>query len=196
MPDTDVLAAAFASFADGAGADITSPGSAAVRQTVRHRRSRRAVVTALALVAVLAGGIATWGRAGPGHHGSDSADWIQHPEPAATLEAYREEAVNAMPRTGSALTSDSAAITGLHYTNPARDFPDVANGPVTIYFACVGTGSLSINVHVRGSSWSGDYGCNDDGIGVVDGFAFGTEGGYLYVEISAVSTCVRRCSFA
>jgi len=197
VPDTDVLAEAFADFAERAGREVISPGSRAVRRTVRHRRARRSVVTAMALVLVLAGGLAVWPRVGSGRGGSTSS--TVHRDSAATLEAYREQAVNALPHLSGPFiyATDSAAIVGPRYTNPARDFKDVAPGSVTIYIVCAGTGSLTIDVNVAGSAGTADVACTSGGGSKIEKFAVPTDdGGYLFVQITASPDCVGMCSFA
>ena len=196
MPEADVLTRAFATFADEASVEIAGPGSAAVRRIVRNRRARRSVVTAFALVLVLVGGVAVWARTGSGRAApADSGDWTPRPDSAATLEVYREQAVNALPHMAGVLGSDSAIITG-HYTNPARDIPEVAKGSVTIYFVCIGTGSLTVDVHVRGFSGTSDVNCTSGGGWSLDPTAIESDGGYLYIEITPSLYCVRLCSFA
>jgi hypothetical protein len=189
MADTDVLADAFAAFTDRVGVEIISPGPAAVRQTIRHRRARGTVsivaVLALVAVGVLAGTRTSTGTASPSR-------------PAGALETLRVRLVNALPHLpgGFVIASDSAAMIGAHYTNPARDFPSAQTGPVTLYFACMGDGGLNIQVNTRASGWSGDFGCVSDDPGVPEPFVIQTGGGYLYVEIASAGGCVGTCAFA
>ena len=187
MPDTDVLAEAFADFAERAGREVISPGAGAVRRTVRHRRARRTVATAFALVLAVVGGVAIWGR-------PDSRGPVLANPAAQRLEPLRVQAVDALPSVRSVLTSDSLALLG-NYTDPERDVA-TPNGPVTVYFTCVGSGVVTFEISIGGGTATTEVGCSS-APGASSWHVQELEGpGYLFVHLRPDSVATGQSAFA
>ena len=190
MPDTDVLADAFAAFTDQAAAEITTPGVAAVRRTIRRRRTRHTAITAFVLIAALLGAGTAWrGLRSPG---------VAPAGPTVTkaryLEQLRKEAVAALPAVHNVLTSDSTAVLG-NYTNPSRDL-HTPNGPISVYFSCFGVGDVVVKVAIDGETTTISVGCtNAPGASSWHVQPFNGPG-YLFVHLQPNDMCIGRCAFA
>ncbi|MBO3741791.1 hypothetical protein [Actinoplanes flavus] len=140
---TDHLEAQFAELRADTLPTVRPPGTAAVRQTIRRRRTGRAVLSAAAAVLVIAAGItATTGNRSPAPPATTTTPSPEPtPTPAFQQADIARQALNESHHATPAIDVAEQVVNNYHLDH--GNYP----GDLVLRAACAGTGEFTLTVH-------------------------------------------------